>query len=403
MSAPRGASRAPREWRTHNVVGVSLASLLSDAGHEMITALLPGFLLTLGAPPIGLGLIEGVSSFTFSVGEIWGGDRADALRDRAPLVYAGYALTALKALIAIVPTWPWIILIRTVAWVGRGWRGPLRDAMIADEVPEEVRGKAYGFREALDTTGAALGPLLAALLVGQLHYRLLIGLSVVPAILTIIVVIALVHEIPHRLTQPLSTASLFEARYPGPFVRYAVGAGIFAIGYVAPTFFILRATRILETHGSAFLVASGFAIGLYTVHNICYALASFPSGSLADRLPPKRLLGVGYLAWTAVLLAFAAGPSQIYLLGILFVVSGTATGLIEPVQTTWSAQLLPVAVRGRGLGLFSGIGGFGNLVSGIVFGLIWTGSAAGPAFVAAAVMALAGAVIVSTVPVGARE
>jgi MFS family permease len=125
----------------------------------MITALLPGFLVLLGAPAIALGVIEGVSNFAQSVAELWGGREADRVPSRVSWLQAGYAATALKAAIALVPSWGWIVLIRTVAWLRRGVRGPMRDALIADDVPQESWGKAYGFREALDTIGAFLGPL----------------------------------------------------------------------------------------------------------------------------------------------------------------------------------------------------------------------------------------------------
>ncbi|MGI8968078.1 MAG: MFS transporter [Chloroflexota bacterium] len=390
-------SKGGSSWLTRNVLSFGLSSFFSDLSHELVTALLPGFLLTLGAPPIGLGLIEGISNFGQSLAEFWGGREADRSSNRVPLMNAGYLATALKAAIALVPSWPWIIVIRTVAWLGRGARGPLRSAMIADEVDRHDWGKAYGFREALDTLGAVVGPLLAVLLLSRFHYRALIGLSIIPAAIAVVFVALMIREVPHRLSRPPSL-DLRPADYSPMFRRFLLGATLFAVGYAAPTFFILRATQLLHSHGA--VTAGMLAIGLYTVHNVFYALASFPTGSLADRMSPRYLLIAGYLLWTAVLWAFAAGPSNLALLGLLFIVSGMATALIETIQTTWGALLLAEESRGRGLGLLSALTGFGQFGSGLMLGLVWTQASAAPAFIISGVMALTGLLITQTIPPG---
>lgn len=118
----------------------------------------------IGAPVIALGLTEGVSNFAQAWSALWGGRINDRREGRYPSLIAGYILTGLKALEALVFWWPRVILIRTVAWIGRGARGPIRDAYIAEEVPPQHWGKAYGLRETFDTAGALLGPLTAAVL-----------------------------------------------------------------------------------------------------------------------------------------------------------------------------------------------------------------------------------------------
>lgn len=386
-----------RQWLTRNVFGLALSSLFSDFGHEMITALLPGFFVILGAPAIGLGVIEGVSNFAQSAAELWVGRQADRVRNRAPWINWGYVATTLKSAIALVPAWGWIIPIRTVAWLGRGLRGPMRDALIADDVPRENWGKAYGFREALDTLGAFLGPLSAALLVVHINYRLLIGLSVIPSAIALVIVRATVHEVPHRLANP-PVASLAPAEHSAAFRRFIIAASLFAIGYIAPTFFILRAIHLLGNHGA--IAATGLSIGLYTVHNLFYATVSYPAGSLADRFPPRRLLTVGYLLWAVVLVIFAVGPTNLFVLAVPFVLSGTATAIIEPVQTTFAAQLLPAESRGQGLGLLSGLTGLGQLVSGLAVGAIWTAFSAPPAFIFSVILAMVGLSVLWSVSSG---
>lgn len=384
MTAPTRTTVPQATWRTRNVMGASFASLFSDFGHEMITALLPAFLVVLGAPAIALGTIEAVSNAAQSGAEVWAGREADRVSDRARLINIGYAATAFKAAIALVPSWGWIVPIRTVAWLGRGIRGPLRDALIADDVPREAWGKAYGFREALDTAGAFLGPLTVALLVSRVSVRSLIGLSLIPALIASAIVLLTIREVPHRLARgplELRRPTAFTASYR----RFLAVATIFSIGYLAPTFFVLRAIGLLAPgHGAA---ATGLAIGLYTLHNALYAAVAFPAGLLADRVSPRHLLRIGYGVWVVALLMFAAGPTSVLVLAVPFVLSGTATAIVEPVQTTFAAQLLSPDSRGSGLGLISGFTGLGQLVSGLAVGAIWTARSAPPAFIASAFLA----------------
>ncbi len=155
MFGDRGPASAQAKrrnaWRTHNVWTFSLGSMFSDWGHEMVTALMPGFLAALGAPPIALGVTEGVSNLVQAWAAVWGGRVSDRDPRRHRVLIAGYTLTGLKALIAAVYWWPWVVVLRTVGWAGRGARGPIRDAYIAEEVAQDQVGKAYGLREAFDT------------------------------------------------------------------------------------------------------------------------------------------------------------------------------------------------------------------------------------------------------------
>src|SRR5438067_20964 len=139
-------------WLNHNVLGMGLTSLLSDAGHEMATAVLPGFLAALGAPPYALGLIEGVADALSSFVKLAAGWWGDRLGHRKGIVTAGYALTGVaKALFALAAGWPLVLAGRCLAWFGRGIRGPLRDALLAESVLPGDRGKAFGFHRAGDT------------------------------------------------------------------------------------------------------------------------------------------------------------------------------------------------------------------------------------------------------------
>ena len=354
----------PRVWRTRNVWAFSLSSLFSDWGHEMFTALLPGFLMGLGAPVIALGLTEGVSNFAQAWAALWGGRLNDRREGRHSALIIGYVLTGLKALAAWVFWWPWLILIRTVAWVGRGARGPIRDAYIAEEVPHQHLGKAYGLRESFDTAGALLGPLTAAILVAFVHARTLIALTAIPAGITVLMILRVKKLPPRQPVRDSRTAEPIE--WPVQFRRYRVAVLLFASGYLAPTFFILRVWRSGITLGP--VSSHTLALLLYTLHNAVYAAAAYPVGRLADRIPGRTIVLAGYAVWTAAVLGFALNPDSLSVWVGLFAATGLATAIIEVGQKMVTVGVAPEPARGRGLGQIAAVTGVGQLVASVVMG-----------------------------------
>ncbi len=377
----------PRVWRTRNVWAFSLSSLFSDWGHEMFTALLPGFLTGLGSPLFAFGLTEGVSNFAQAWAALWGGRINDGRSGRHPVLMIGYILTGLKALAALVFWWPWVVLIRTVAWLGRGARGPIRDAYIAEEVPPQHLGKAYGLRETFDTAGALLGPLTAAILVAFFPPRTLIALTAIPAGVTVMMIWR-VHKLPPR--QPARAPRVGESTVDWPlrFRRYRTAALVFAAGYLAPTFFILRVWRSGVTLGP--ISAHTLALLLYTLHNAVYAAAAYPVGRVADRTPGRTLLLLGYALWAAAVIGFAINHHALAVWTILFAATGAATAIIEVGQKMVTVRETPGPARGRGLGQIAAVTGAGQLVASVVMGGLWSVANARWAFGIEAALALVG-------------
>jgi MFS family permease len=155
-------------WLGPGVAGIGTASFLADVGHEIPTALLPNLLtVTLGAPAAALGLIEGVSDGLAGATRLAGGAIADDPQRRRVQAVAGYTTTAvLSSLIGAATTVWQVAVLRAGAWAARGLRVPARNALLADIVPANVYGRAYGFERAMDNLGAIVGPLLALGLVG---------------------------------------------------------------------------------------------------------------------------------------------------------------------------------------------------------------------------------------------
>src|SRR5262249_49731215 len=165
--APDHDARPAKSWLNRTVIGAGVTSFLADVGYEMAAAALPNFLLALApaAAPTALGLIEGTADAVSNFAKLRTGYVGHRIRPRKPFVVAGYALTGVCHLFwAIANSWPLILLGKVLGWFGKGVRGPLRNAILADAVSRADHGKAFGLHRAADTAGAVIGPLVGAAL-----------------------------------------------------------------------------------------------------------------------------------------------------------------------------------------------------------------------------------------------
>ena len=157
------ASKKYPVWLNRTVAGAGLTSALGDVTHESASVILPGFLAVLGIPAAALGAIEGTADALSSFSKLGAGYIADRLGHRKTLVITGYGLTTLMLVFfALATGWAMILLGRIIGWLGRGIRGPLRDAIMSQAITDDVRGRAFGFHRAADSAGAVIGPLLGA-------------------------------------------------------------------------------------------------------------------------------------------------------------------------------------------------------------------------------------------------
>lgn len=393
----------PKQWLNRNVLGMGLTSLLSDAGHESTTVVLPAFLSTIGASAVALGVIEGVADAVASFVKLGAGWYSDRIGQRKPITVAGYALTGMSTgIFAFAWSWPLVLVGRVIGWFGRGVRGPLRDAMLAESVSQEDTGKAFGFHRAGDTLGAILGPLLAVLIIGHLEsapltdpaqpFRVVFLLTVIPGVGAALAFALMVKE----RRRPANSALPFWASLralPRPYKRFLIGVGIFGLGDFAHTLLILRATELL-TPEFGVTHAAQLAALLFTARNIFYALASYPIGALSDVVGRRGLLAVGYLSAAGTCLGFLLPVSSLWYLGMLFALAGTYIAVEDALEGAIAADLLPPEVRGLGYGVLGTVNGLGDLFSSIVVGMLWTHVNSAAGFGYAATLGLAGALLV---------
>jgi MFS family permease len=378
--------RVPR-----TVWALGFVSLCMDLSSELVHGLLPVFMTAvLGASMLAVGVVEGIAEATASIVKVFSGVLSDRLGRRKPLVVFGYALAAAsKPLFPLAGSVLLVLVARFMDRVGKGIRGAPRDALIADVTPAEVRGAAYGLRQALDTVGAVLGPLAAIGLMILLasDIRAVLWVAVVPAILSVVVLVLFVREppaTPAGHANPVSRAALGELTLRYWFV-VALGA-VFTLARFSEAFLVLRAQDL----GMALAMVPVVLV----VMNVAYTAIAYQAGLAADKGYRNHLLVWGLIALIAADLVIASFAS----LAALFagvVLWGAHMGLTQGLLSALVADAAPAPLRGTAFGVFHLVSGVALLVASVLAGWLWSEHGAAATFYAGAAFsatALAGLV-----------
>lgn len=365
---PRAEGRAKggRSWRNSTVFGFSLASLFSDASHEMATAVLPLYLQHLGLGASVLGWIEGLADLFGSAAKYWSGLMGQRVARKKPPVALAYLVTTLcVGAFAFAASALPFVLLRIVAWAARGFRGPLRDALMAEAVEPSQYGKAYGLERAGDMMGAVVGPLLAAFFVAAgLGLPTIFLITLLPGLGAVMAVVFLVHEA--HLSDGAARARTLRPSLPGAYWGFLAAVLLFGMGDFSRTFLILEAARRLPPSGGvAFL---SIPVLLYVFHNAVSGLATFPAGALTDRWSYGRTLLLGYGIGVLFNLGLAFLSGSLWTLVPLFVLSGVYIAIEETVEKATAAKMIPVDARAYALGLLATSNAVGDLVSSVLTG-----------------------------------
>lgn len=381
-------------WLTRGILGIGLANLFSDWGHEAATALLPALLALIGAPAIALGAIEGVADGLSSFCKLAGGWIADRPRWRKPVASSGYLVVGLTTFsYSLAQSWPAVLFLRALGWAGRGGKSPSCDALLADAVGPEQLGRAFGFERAMDTIGAVAGPLTAVALVSIFGVRATLRWTIVPGLLASICFFWLVPA-GKSLTTHRAFGFIHGLRQlPRKFRFFLVGVFVHGIGDFAPTLLILRAGQVLAPHYGA-ARAAALAISLYTFHNIVFAAVSYPAGTLADRIGKRGLLAIGYAIGALICVGFIFLPVSLAWLAILFALAGIHMAAQEAIEKSLTAELVMTEIRGTGFGALAAVNGVGDFVSSLVVGALWSAVAPAAGFSFGAGFMILGAMLV---------
>ena len=367
---PAGSpARSSLQQLPRGVWALGLVSLFMDLSSEMIHALLPLYLVTvLGASMVEVGVIEGIAEATAMVVKIFSGAVSDWLGKRQLLAAIGYGLAAFtKPVFPLATSLSWIVAARFVDRVGKGIRGAPRDALVADITPAGLRGAAFGLRQALDTVGAFLGPLVAIALMWltQNHFKFVFWVAVVPALVSFALIAFVVkeparHKAPGKPGETLRMVDCM--RMPMMFWVVVAIASILTLARFSEAFLVLKAQNVG--------IPIAFVPVVMVVMSAVYALTAYPAGALSDTLGRRGVLiaGTATLIVADIVLALSGGITSA-LAGVAL--WGLHMGLTQGLLSAMVADTAPAELRGTAFGLFNLAGGIAVLLASVGAGAVW--------------------------------
>jgi MFS family permease len=389
----QSGSKLPR-----NVWILGFVSLLMDLSSEIYHALLPAFItVTLGLPVLALGAIDGIAEATASFAKLASGRLSDRSRKRKPWVLLGYGLAALsKPLFPVAQGAVELMGARFADRVGKGIRGAPRDAIIADETPPEIRGRAFGLRQALDTVGALTAPLAAVglMILFVEDIRAVFWIAMIPAALSFLLALIAVKEPATNLA-----ITTFQPLFRGfreldrPVRRLLAVVFLFSLARFSEGFLILRALDVGLSPVLSPLALVAFNVGFLAL--------AYPAGALSDQMSPRSILmaGMGVLAAANLLLAQDIGLAGL-ILGILL--WGAHMALTQGIFARLIADVAPDHLRATSFGAFYFVSGIGTLLASLAAGYIWDRDGAATTFIAGAGAAAVALAMLSLLPIDRR-
>jgi len=389
---PETSVPPPTAAQRSNVYVFGASSFLNDTASEMAYWVLPAFLASIGVGPEKLGVIEGIAESVASFAKLFSGYLADRLPRRKPLVVGGYLVAnAVKPALALVTAWWHVLLIRFSDRLAKGVRGAPRDVMLAESVPPEKAGAAFGLLQSMDSAGAIAGPLLALCILRAHDVRTVFWMAAIPGGLTVLIAALGIREV--RRTRAAATPKAEPAAswrdLPGRFYYVLMVVALFSLGNSSDMFLVLRAQNV------GIGVAYAPLLGL--VFNITYTAISWPAGSLSDRLPKRVIAAAGYAVFAGVYFAFAWAPSKA-VIWVAMAVYGLFYALTAPVLKALVSGTVNPSVRGRAFGVFDFTSSVTMLLASLITGELWKHYGAALPFGLSAGLALVCAVLLLASP-----
>lgn len=339
-----------------------------DVSSEMVNSFLPLFIMANhGASASAIGLIEGLIESKGFIVKFFSGAYSDRLGKRKRLAVIGYGLSTLtKPLFALDLSLESLIGARMLDRVGKGVRGPPRDALIADLTPPHLRGTAFGLRQFMDTAGALLGPLLATGILWWIPggYQIVFLIASIPGVLSVWILQRRINE-PRRFPFPNKTSGqkpIWLPSLPAPFWWVCLMGAVLCLARVGQAFMILR----VEESGIPV-----WQIPLILVFsNLVFACTAFPFGKLCDRVSNRLILSLGTVVLIAADLLFATSADETMMMGAV-VLFGLHLGMTQTPLAKMIVDSAPESLRGTAFGVFHLFWGVSMLLSSACTGFFW--------------------------------
>ena len=377
-----------------NVWILGFVSLLMDLSSEIYHSLLPAFItLVLGLPATALGAIDGVAEATANFAKLASGRLSDRSLRRKPWIVAGYGLAALsKPLFPLANSALTVMGARFADRIGKGIRGSPRDAMVADEAPAEIRGRAFGLRQSLDTVGALLAPLVAIGLMALFasNIRKVFWIAVIPAACSFLLALLALREPEQHLA---------------PFKRSPFFAGFKQLDKETKRLLAVGFLFGLARFSEAFLILKGIETGLsealspitLALFNLAYVVLAYPAGALSDRMSPRSILmaGIGVLVAGDLVLAKSNGMAGLTIGVVLW---GAHMALTQGIFSRMIADSSPEELRATSFGAFWFVSGVAGLLASLGAGFLWDRSGSAATFATSAGVAAVALAMLSLLP-----
>lgn len=360
-----------------NVFFLGIVSLLNDAASEIIYPLVPKFLKTVFDTQFGifLGIIEGIAEGTASLMKLASGWYSDKVKKNKAFVIVGYGISIflrpLLGLAHFINSWLYVLGIRFSDRVGKGIRTAPRDALIANSINADERGKSFGFHRAMDHFGAVIGGLIAFGLIMLFRIKEPSSLwwiflfAFVPGIISLYFIIAKIKDISPASsksnvskTEKLTTTANFNSH----FKIYLLVLALFTLGNSSDMFLLARISDIEDFWYKVPLVWAVF-------HTIKSALST-PAGILSDKIGRKGMIVPGWLIYSAVYFGFAFTQSA-QAAWILFMLYAVYYAMTEGVAKALVSDLTPKEAQGTAFGWFHFVEGITLIPASIVFGALY--------------------------------
>lgn len=347
-----------------NVLIIAFVALASGFGQDLITPILPGFLVLIGVNRAGVGVIDGLLQGMTSLFRFVSGHVSDRARNRKTFIFLGYALSAAaRPMLALAGGFWAVATLRAADGAGKGVKDAPRDALIADSSGVHVRGRAFGFQRLVDTMGSVFGPLLAGAMLILLGaslatYRLIFLLAAIPGAIALLLIWFGIREpARERMSRKKHGAPL-----PLAFWVFTLGTAIAMLTKINDSLFLLRAS-------DAGIPLSWIPV-LFGGFTLLYALLSYPIGIWSDRIGKLPLIMAGWLVLALVEFAFSFHVTLAASLG-LFAMYGLFYALTEGSGRALIADLVSPESRGKAYGYFHTIVGVCVIAGGYILGNIW--------------------------------
>jgi MFS family permease len=376
------------------VVAFGVVSLLADFVYEGARSIVGPFLATLGAGAGLVGFITGAGEAVALVSRLWTGRLSDRTGRHWALSILGYAVTVVSVpLLAVTWTlWPAAVLVVAERF-GKAVRTPARDTMLAEASGELGRGRAFGLHEALDQSGALIGPLVVAAAVALSGLRLGFAVLVLPGVAALAALAWLRRAAPVPAAYEQQPASDRTRNDGGPLpAQFWWYAGFTALSMAGYATFAVLAFHLQVRH----VVGEATIPVIYALAMGVAAAASLGSGWLYDRVGIRGLVVVPLLSAAVPFLSFSTRPALVWFGAALW---GASVGVHESTMRAAVADLVPAPRRGAGYGTFTAVYGLAWFAGNTAIGLLYGQSARGATAFIVALQLLA---LAAFVPVARR-